>query len=107
MKVLFCIGSLEKGGAERVISNIANGFANNNDVHIVTTINKIEYNIDERVSLHSLEEQNNEKVFLKRFYKIKKLLKLLKQIKPDIIHLHNLHSNFINISLLFNYISKN
>lgn len=34
-------------------------------------------------------------------------LKKLKQIKPDIIHLHNLHGNYINIILLFAYIRKN
>lgn len=37
----------------------------------------------------------------------KKLLKKLDKIKPDIIHLHNLHGYYINIELLFNYIKKN
>ncbi len=34
-------------------------------------------------------------------------LKKIKKISPDIIHLHNLHDNYINIRLLFNYIKKN
>ncbi len=34
------------------------------------------------------------------------LLKHLKAFKPDIIHLHNLHSEYINLRLLFNYIKK-
>ncbi len=37
----------------------------------------------------------------------KKLIKKLDEIKPDIIHLHNLHGYYINIELLFNYIKKN
>lgn len=37
----------------------------------------------------------------------KKLLKQLDEIKPDIIHLHNIHGYYINIELLFNYIKKN
>lgn len=37
----------------------------------------------------------------------KKLLDKLDQIKPDIIHLHNLHGYYINVELLFNYIRKN
>ena len=37
----------------------------------------------------------------------KKLIKKLKEIRPDIIHLHNLHGNFINIELLFNYLKEN
>ena len=30
----------------------------------------------------------------------KKLLKWIDNIKPDIVHLHNLHSNYINFNLL-------
>ncbi len=37
----------------------------------------------------------------------KKLISELEKIKPDIIHLHNVHSNDCNIELLFDYIRKN
>ena len=40
-------------------------------------------------------------------YATKSLLKKLDEIKPDIIHLHNLHSHNINLELLFKYIKKN
>jgi len=30
----------------------------------------------------------------------------LKKIKPDVVHLHNLHSNFLNIDLLFKFLAK-
>ena len=40
-------------------------------------------------------------------YKTYKLLKKLDEIKPDIIHLHNLHDYFINTNMLFKYIKKN
>lgn len=33
-------------------------------------------------------------------------LRKLNKIKPDIIHIHNLHSNYIHIGMLFNYIKK-
>ncbi len=36
----------------------------------------------------------------------RKLIKEIKRIKPDIIHLHNIHGYFINIELLFNYLSN-
>ena len=36
----------------------------------------------------------------------KKLLKKLDEIKPDIIHLHNIHGYYINIEMLFNYIKN-
>ena len=35
------------------------------------------------------------------------LLNKLDEIKPDIIHLHNIHGYYINIEMLFNYIKKN
>lgn len=37
----------------------------------------------------------------------KKLISHLREIKPDIIHLHNIHGYYINIELLFNYIKEN
>jgi len=36
----------------------------------------------------------------------KKLIKQIDEIKPDIIHLHHLHGYFINVKVLFNYLSK-
>lgn len=36
----------------------------------------------------------------------KKLIQQLKKIKPDIVHLHNLHGYYLNINLLFNYLKK-
>lgn len=36
-----------------------------------------------------------------------KFLKELDRIKPDVIHLHNLHNSYINLPLLFRYIKKN
>ena len=36
----------------------------------------------------------------------KRFLGFLDEYHPDVIHLHNLHSNYINLPLLFKYISK-
>lgn len=36
-----------------------------------------------------------------------KLLQKLNNNKPDIVHLHNLHGDYINLALLFYYIKKN
>lgn len=40
------------------------------------------------------------------YFSTLKLLKKLDKLKPDIIHLHNLHNCYINLSLLFKYIKK-
>lgn len=42
-----------------------------------------------------------------QFYNTKKLIKKLKSFKPSIIHLHNLHSSYVNLNILFKYIKKN
>lgn len=39
--------------------------------------------------------------------KTRALLRALSKDKPDIIHIHNLHSNFINLPLLFEFAAKN
>ena len=36
----------------------------------------------------------------------KKLLKYMDEIKPDIVHLRNLHGNYINLPLLLTYLAK-
>jgi glycosyltransferase involved in cell wall biosynthesis len=35
-----------------------------------------------------------------------KIIEQIKMIQPDIIHLHNLHGYYINIEVLFNYLTK-
>lgn len=37
----------------------------------------------------------------------RKMLKWADSVKPDIIHLHNIHGHYINVRLLFEYIKKN
>lgn len=37
----------------------------------------------------------------------RKLIKKLKRIKPDIIHIHNIHSHACNLELLFKFIKRN
>ncbi len=36
----------------------------------------------------------------------RKLIKYIESVKPDIVHLHNLHSNFVNLNLLLDYLGK-
>lgn len=44
--------------------------------------------------------------YFSRFATIR-FLKYIDTIKPDIVHLHNLHSNYINLNLLLRYLAKN
>lgn len=36
----------------------------------------------------------------------KKLIKKIEEINPDLIHLHNLHGHYLNIEILFEFLSK-
>ena len=40
------------------------------------------------------------------YYATKKLIKKIKDYKPDIIHMHNLHGWFLNIPIFFDFLSK-
>lgn len=84
MKIVFCIDSLNKGGAERVISILANNFSNKNEVSIITTTStKCAYTIDNSINLFSLD---NEKVnALQRLKRPYRMYKLLKKLNPDIV----------------------
>ena len=39
-------------------------------------------------------------------YETNRLIKKLDEIKPDVIHLHNIHGNYLNFKMLMKYIAK-
>ena len=86
MKILFCIGSMHKGGAERVISNLSNEFIKKNDVSIVpTSLDAPMYYLDPRITYYALDDNNNNSFLLRNFKRIKKLRAFLRKYQPDII----------------------
>ena len=88
-KVLLYIESMKRGGAERVMSIIANSFAEKNyNVILVTEIpidNTEEYyNISEKIKTICIDFDNTN--FIKKNYsKIKNLRKIIKNEQPDVI----------------------
>jgi putative colanic acid biosynthesis glycosyltransferase len=54
--------------------------------------------------VHLLIGRLFDSVGLGSIYSTKKLIKYLDKVKPDIIHLHNIHGYYINYPLLFKYI---
>lgn len=94
MKILFCINSLEKGGAERVVCNLSNYLSTEYDISILTMINsKPQYPLNENIKLYHLDKKIKD--FNKKSNTLSKLLKLIlrkinmrkmiKFIEPDII----------------------
>lgn len=87
MKILFTVGNLKKGGAERVIANLSNSFINDNEVIIVlTTIEEIEYNLNNKIKVYRLDKENISKNFIIKNYKrLSGLKKIINNEKPDIM----------------------
>ena len=93
MKILFNCLNLKKGGAERVISTLANNFINDNDVTILTIMNMEDsYELNPKVKRIKIDKQNSyssnkiKKIFKKM--SINRLTKLKREIineNPDII----------------------
>lgn len=92
MKILFCIDSLRKGGAERVISNLSNAFIKDNLNISILMISKckIEYELNPEIELNYLEDEiaKNEGTISKiiSFFRRTKLMKKkISYLKPDVI----------------------
>lgn len=67
--------------------------------------NLIRIGTDWDVYLHGLKTRIFDRHGLGSTNATEKLIKQIKEIKPDIIHLHNIHNYYINIEVLFNYLS--
>ena len=58
------------------------------------------------VKFHGIYTRLTDRTGFASWKATRKLLEKLDEIRPDIIHLHNIHGYFINIELLFKYIKK-
>ncbi len=87
MRILCYINTLGRGGAERVLANLANCFAkDNNEVIFVTSypVDK-EYQLDHRINRINLSDARIEGNAINRNIKyISTLRRVIKQSKPDI-----------------------
>lgn len=94
-RILFFINSMDKGGAERVLSILANEIVKKNDVLVVTLTNfKNQYTLDNRIKYYSLqksERRSKNKIikylsfFPKTIIRAIKFRNVLKKEKPNII----------------------
>ena len=57
-KIAIFINSLESGGAERVVSNLLNNLVDKNDCYLILIHDYKFYNIDSRVKIITLNENN-------------------------------------------------
>lgn len=82
--ITFIIGTLSMGGAERMVSNLANSMSENNDtqVSVIVFDNVIDYEMNSNINIVSLDYR------IDKLNKVKKFLRLrnvIKKINPDVI----------------------
>lgn len=115
MPILFQINSVVNSGSTgRIVEDISNiAVANGWDSYIA--YGRWEYNSQSKlikvgsivdIYAHGLISRLFDKHGLGSKKSTLKLLKIIQDIKPDIIHLHNIHGYYINYALLFDYLSK-
>ena len=69
-------------------------------------IKTIKIGTDKDVKIHGAASRITDKHGFYSKNVTKKFIKQIEEYDPDIIHLHNIHGYYINIELLFNYLSK-
>lgn len=89
---------LEAGNCTRVAYQVSNSISDNVELYQVG--NKIDWKI------HALLTRVLGKQAYASIVATKKLLAYLDKEKPDIVHLHNLHANYVNLNMLLKYLAK-
>lgn len=86
MKLLFYINTIGKGGAERVISNLANRFTRDGiEVVLVTSFPILEeYSIDKRIKRINLSSRYENDFFKRNIFWTNKMRKILLKENPDV-----------------------
>jgi len=102
MKITFIITSLESGGAERVVSLLANSFIKNYEVSIILlSSGEIFYTLDKNISIKNLNlYAPTISIYQKltnNFNRIKKLKQAINDENPDIIISFMTQTNIVSI----------
>lgn len=90
MRIAFVVPSLQNGGAERMVSTLANHYAKNSVVHIITLLQKeIFYEIDDSIKIqhvrNSSPSSNQFQAIFKNIYTLNNLIHILKKENIDIV----------------------
>lgn len=110
MKIMLYINTIGHGGAERVLVNLANQFSKiGHDVVLVYSIKEdVEYETYEAVEKKLLCDGSMPRGFIKRNVSLtKKLRRLLKEYRPDILISFMAEPNFRAIAACFGLKTKN
>ncbi len=92
MKILFNCLNFEKGGAQRVVSILANNFCQKEKVYILLSYNQdIKYKLDKKIKIINIEKKKKKRSKISKrisqisLIKLRKMAKSIKEINPDVI----------------------
>lgn len=90
MKILYCITKADNGGAQTHLIQLANHFSKHNEVYVIVG-NKgpMLSQLNARVKVIIVKELVGPISFKEDILAIKMISKLIKKIKPDILHFHS------------------
>lgn len=71
-----------------------------------STVNSYKIGSELSVKLHGLLSRITDRQGFYSLLPTKRLIKQIEKFDPDIIHLHNTHGYYLNLSVLFEYLSK-
>jgi len=94
-----CEGIYDMCNRNGIDCKIATAYGHKND-GVINISSRIDNHIHNRIARVTMLEGCFSKMRTRLF------LKKVSKFNPDIIHLHNIHGNYINIDLLFKYIEK-
>lgn len=113
MKVLQVNTTYNIGSTGRIVAGIDNvlksfgvdsycafGYGNQVDDHHYKIINWLDSKI------HNFLSRLSDSQGLHSSYRTKLFIDYVRQVNPDIVHLHNLHGNYLNIDILFKYLQN-
>lgn len=113
MKVVQINAVIEKGSTGKIVADISD-MLNKSDIENYVfyadgetdrkNAIKISNKFDRKIHAFLSRLTGKQACFSKRA--TKKTLKKLDEIKPDVVHLHNLHHNYINLKMLLDYLAK-
>ena len=86
-KIMFVMNQMSAGGAERVISILANGISRrgHNVSLIITFESELYYDLDNEIDIINFNISTKQKQIYRNFIEIKKLINEFRKKQPDII----------------------
>lgn len=90
MKIAFYINTLQRGGAERVITNLANSFSKQPNCEVIMYTSyqaEDEYSLEDCIQRINLDDVNMRKkgIIYRNYHRISTLRNMLRKDKPDVL----------------------